>query len=127
MIIAVDFDGTIVEHSYPHIGKPLPYVYDTLRWLRDVCNDRLILWTCREGKELEDAIDVCRFHGVEFDAINSNIPALGIECRKVFAHWYIDDKANTQSRIDWLQVRENRQEIVNNASPLIINNKTIDL
>ena len=55
MIIAVDFDGTIVEHSYPSIGKEMPFATETLKML---ANDghRLILWTVRKGELLEEAI-----------------------------------------------------------------------
>ena len=68
-IIAVDFDGTIVTHEYPNIGEELPFATETLRMLiRD--HHRVILWSVREGKLLQDAIDWCRERGVEFYAVN---------------------------------------------------------
>ena len=55
MIIAVDFDGTIVEHKYPEIGKEIPFAITTLKRLQAE-HHILILWTVREGKLLEDAV-----------------------------------------------------------------------
>ena len=31
MTIAVDFDGTIVEHRYPEIGPEIPFATETLK------------------------------------------------------------------------------------------------
>mgnify|MGYP006337279955 FL=1 len=73
MIIAVDFDGTIVEHEYPKIGKEKIFATETLRQL---INDghRLILWTVREGELLDEAVEWCRQRGVEFYAVNKDFP-----------------------------------------------------
>ncbi len=73
MTIAVDFDGTIVEHKYPEIGEELPFATDTLKML---INDRhrLILWTVREGRLLDEAVNWCRERGVEFYAVNREYP-----------------------------------------------------
>ena len=73
MTIAVDFDGTIVEHRYPEIGEERPFATDTLKML---IQDRhkLILWTVREGKLLDEAVEWCRQRGVEFYAINREYP-----------------------------------------------------
>ena len=73
MTIAVDFDGTIVEHKYPEIGEERPFATDTLKML---INDRhrLILWTVREGRLLDEAINWCRERGVEFYAVNREYP-----------------------------------------------------
>ena len=59
MIIAVDFDGTIVEHRYPDIGPELPFAIETLKRLRDE-HHKLILWTVREGRLLDEAVRFCR-------------------------------------------------------------------
>lgn len=53
MIIAVDFDGTIVEHKYPAIGKEIPFAFETLRKLQTE-HHKLILWSVREGKLLDE-------------------------------------------------------------------------
>jgi hypothetical protein len=73
MIIAVDFDGTIVEHKYPGIGEELPFAVSTLRMLADR-QHRLILWTVRRGRLLEEAVEWCRKRGLEFYAVNKNFP-----------------------------------------------------
>lgn len=97
MTIAVDFDGTIVEHKYPAIGKEKAFAIDTLRSLASK-GHRIILWTARDGKLLEDAVEFCRSRGLEFYAINSNYPpgALFGDSRdnpsKVIADVYIDDR-----------------------------------
>ncbi len=96
MIIAVDFDGTIVEDKYPEIGTELPFATETLRMLiRD--HHRLILWTVREGKCLEDAVEWCRKRGVEFYAVNKDYPEEDIMknnhfSRKIKADYFIDDR-----------------------------------
>jgi hypothetical protein len=92
--IAVDFDGTIVEHEYPEIGKEKLFAFLTLKELARK-GARLILWTFRTGKELEDAVEFCRKNGVEFYAVNKNYPeeimneSVG---RKIDADIFIDDK-----------------------------------
>ena len=71
MIIAVDFDGTIVEHKYPAIGKEIPFAIETLKKLQQE-RHFLILWSVREGRLLEEAVEFCRQRGLEFYAVNSN-------------------------------------------------------
>ena len=73
MVIAVDFDGTIVEHRYPAIGKEKEGAIDTLKRLAKEGN-KLILWTVREGELLDEAVAFCRSRGLEFYAVNSNLP-----------------------------------------------------
>jgi hypothetical protein len=92
--IAVDFDGTIVEHEYPEIGKEKLFAFLTLKELNKR-GARLILWTFRTGKELDEAVEFCRKNGVEFYAVNKNYPeeimneTVG---RKIDADIFIDDK-----------------------------------
>ena len=95
MKIAVDFDGTIVEHRYPEIGRELPFATQTLRQL---IKDRhqLILWTVREGHLLDEAVEWCRERGVEFWAINKDFPEEDttknqVFSRKIKADVFIDD------------------------------------
>ena len=97
MIIAVDFDGTIVEHRYPHIGKEIPFAIPALKQLQ-MEGHALILWTAREGRLLQEAIDFCEKRGLEFFAINSNYPGEevdkdGIRARKLHADLFIDDRS----------------------------------
>jgi len=92
--IAVDFDGTIVEHEYPKIGKEKLFAFRTLKELEKQ-GARLILWTFRTGKELDEAVEYCRQNGVEFYAVNKNYPeeVLGDSVsRKIDADIYLDDK-----------------------------------
>jgi hypothetical protein len=92
--IAVDFDGTIVEHEYPEIGKEKLFAFQTLKEL-DKMGARLILWTFRTGKELDNAVEYCRKNGIEFYAVNKNYPEEIFDetvSRKIDADIYIDDK-----------------------------------
>lgn len=93
---AIDFDGTLVEDRWPEIGEPKEDMINHFRRLRKA-GDRVILWTCREGKLLEDAVSFCKEHGLEFDAVNNNLPdeirRFGNDCRKVGADYYVDDKS----------------------------------
>ena len=95
-IIAVDFDGTIVEDAYPKIGELKDFVLQEIKDLQKV-GVKIILWTSRDGKELNDAVEFCADNGMIFDAVNENLK----ECqemfhndtRKVYANEYWDDKA----------------------------------
>ena len=92
--IAVDFDGTVVEHDYPAIGKEKLFAFQTLKEL-EKRGARLILWTFRTGKELDEAVEYCRKNGIEFYAVNKNYPEEIIDetvSRKIDADIYIDDK-----------------------------------
>lgn len=95
MVIAVDFDGTIVEHKYPEIGKELPFAIETLKKLQHE-RHRIILWSVREGKLLQEAVDFCRERGLEFYAVNSDYPEETTEdsrySRKLKADIFIDDR-----------------------------------
>jgi hydroxymethylpyrimidine pyrophosphatase-like HAD family hydrolase len=94
MIIAVDFDGTIVEHRYPKIGKEKLFAFETLKALQKQ-GHLLILWTIRSGKELDEAVEFCTKHGVEFYAVNKNFPEEEFDetiSRKIKADLYIDDR-----------------------------------
>ena len=73
MVIAVDFDGTIVEHRYPRIGEEIPFAIDTLKLLQQE-KHRLILWSVREGALLDEAVEWCKTRGLEFYAINKEYP-----------------------------------------------------
>ena len=114
-IIAVDFDVTLVENKYPEIGKPLSgFTDDTLFNELIALRERgvkVILWTSRLGKELENAVNFCKSMGLEFDAVNDDLKEIKDEfdsykewqktkypeCRKVHADIYIDDKALTNN------------------------------
>lgn len=103
MTIAVDFDGTIVEHRYPEIGREIPFAVDTLKMLaRD--GHRLILWSVREGRLLDEAVAWCRERGLEFYAVNKDYPEeeRGHDhySRKLKVELFIDDR-NIGGLPDW--------------------------
>ncbi len=103
MIIATDFDGTLVTHEYPAIGKPIPFAIETLIKLQQEDHHQLILWTSREGELLDEAVEYCKSKGLEFYAVNSNYPEEKPEertNRKVVADVYIDDR-NLGGLPDW--------------------------
>ena len=97
MIIAVDFDGTIVEHEYPAIGREIPFATETLKMLMKQ-KHKLIMWSVREGKLLDDAVKWCKDRGVEFYAVNKDYPEETLDnnnhfSRKLKADLFIDDRS----------------------------------
>ncbi len=103
MVIAVDFDGTIVEHKYPEIGKEIPFAVVTLKTLAKE-GHTLILWSCREGRLLDDAVQWCKSRGLEFYACNRDTPESSFPPtdggRKLTADLFIDDR-NVGGLPDW--------------------------
>ena len=109
MIIAIDFDDTLFQYVPPADGSPdysgrpgsigAPNHAILFRAKQRRANgDQLILWTCREGKALDEAVEICRLHGLEFDAVNQNLPNMCPEgqwpdSRKIKADEYWDDRA----------------------------------
>ena len=105
MIIAVDFDGTIVKHKYPSIGKEIPYAIDTLKLFQEK-GHKIILWTFRSGKELDKAIDFCHKRGLIFHAVNNNFEGEEFDnsySRKIYADIFIDDR-NILGIPDWKKI-----------------------
>lgn len=94
--IAVDFDGTLCEHMYPLIGEPIQEHIDFIIAVQKKWRYKIILWTCREGKLLDDAVQWCKERGLTFDAVNDNLDYVKRNFgnpRKVLADIYFDDKA----------------------------------
>jgi hydroxymethylpyrimidine pyrophosphatase-like HAD family hydrolase len=94
LTIAVDFDGTIVEHRYPEIGPEMLFAFDTLKALQGK-GHRLILWTFRAGRYLDEAVSYCESNGIKFYAVNKSYPEETIEpgvSRKINADIFIDDR-----------------------------------
>ena len=101
MTIAVDFDGTIVEHDYPKMGKPIPMALEVLRKLYEEEHHKLILWTMREGSLLQEAVDYCEKSGVYFYACNKNYPEEDTGSpRKIAVDLFIDDR-NIGGLLNW--------------------------
>lgn len=96
MVFAVDFDGTLSFAEWPGAGNPNDRLIDFLK-KRQNKGDRIILWTCREGRDLETAVTWCGNLGLYFDAVNDNLPErvekYGCNSRKVSCDFYIDDRA----------------------------------
>jgi hypothetical protein len=122
MHIAIDFDGTIVTHEFPAIGKLLPGAVKTIQTLQDN-GHKIFLWTMRSSKPvkghntLEEAVDFCERVGIEFDAVNRSSTGWGSGSPKQHANLYIDDAAlgcpltletdthgNVVSAVDWVGV-----------------------
>jgi len=104
--IAIDFDGTIVEHKYPEIGKEILFAFETIKALQKQ-KHQLILWTYRSGKELDEAVEYCRQNGVEFYAVNASYPEEEFDedfsSRKIDADIFIDDR-NIGGLIPWGEI-----------------------
>lgn len=108
MVIAVDFDGTIVEHKYPKIGKEKPFAIATLKRLQNE-GHRIALWTVREGELLQDAVNFCHERGLEFYTVNANYSDEQQDepgySRKIKADIFIDDR-NLGGLPDWETIYE---------------------
>ena len=105
MVIAVDFDGTIVEHRYPAIGQEKLFAFETPKALQKT-RHLLIMWTFRSGKELDEAVEYCRKNELEFYAINKSFPEEVFDdsiSRKVNADLFIDDR-NVGGFIGWGEI-----------------------
>ena len=115
LIIAIDFDGTVVEDEYPKIGKPMVFAFETLKKLEED-GHRLILWTYRNGKKLKEAVEFCKENGIEFYAVNQSYDAEVMDSsisRKINADIFVDDR-NIGGFIGWGEVYH---KISNNPLP----------
>jgi hypothetical protein len=102
LTIAVDFDGTLCKYAFPGIGEQddnHKQLMETIIKLQSQ-GHKLILWTNRgdneQYKSLTEAVEWCKSKGLEFDAINENLPTqkkLSGYSPKIMADYYIDDKA----------------------------------
>ncbi|WP_296313505.1 BT0820 family HAD-type phosphatase [Winogradskyella sp. UBA3174] len=120
LIIAVDFDGTIVDDAYPKIGKTRIFAFETLKRLRQD-GHRLILWTYRSGGKLEEAVGFCKENGIEFYAVNASFPQERFDysrSRKIHADLFIDDR-NIGGILGWGEV----YQLITNETPDIKNQK----
>ena len=111
-VIALDFDGTLCENKYPEIGAPK---WDVIRQAKQEkeAGAKLILWTCREGALLQEALDACRRWGLEMDAVNDSLESwkqrFGNDPRKIGATEYWDDKAINVRNIEMRQNGERKR------------------
>lgn len=115
-IIAVDFDGTIVEDDYPKIGKPMLFAFETLKKLQEE-GHRLILWTYRHGSKLDEAVSFCKKNGIKFYAINNSFDGEEYNndsSRKINADIFIDDR-NIGGFIGWGKI----YQTLTNETPVL--------
>ncbi|MEN3322990.1 hydrolase [Mariniflexile soesokkakense] len=120
LIIAVDFDGTIVEDAYPQIGKPMIFAIETLKKLQEK-GHRLILWTYRSGSRLDEAVAFCEENGVHFYAVNKSFPEETFSndmSRKIHADLFIDDR-NIGGFLGWGEI----YQMLTNTNPAEIEKK----
>lgn len=102
-IIACDFDGVLCENQYPEIG---PAKDDVIRYIKQEQEkgSKIILWTCRAGRQLGRAISWAKKNGIVFDAVNENIPditdRLHYDPRKVYADEYLEGKSISLSKLN---------------------------
>ncbi|TVZ48619.1 BT0820 family HAD-type phosphatase [Olleya sp. Hel_I_94] len=116
LIIAVDFDGTIVEDAYPGIGQERLFAFETLKRLQ-ADGHRLILWTYRHGKKLDEAVAYCEENGITFYAVNQSFPEETFNnevSRKIHADLFIDDR-NIGGILGWGEI----YQMLTNDTPQI--------
>lgn len=104
-VLAIDFDGTIVDNKYPAIGKPKLFAFETLKKLQKK-GFVLILWTYRSGRSLQESVEFCRQEGIEFYAVNKSYPEEDYSediSRKINADVFIDDR-NVGGFIGWVSI-----------------------
>lgn len=120
LIIAVDFDGTIVEDAYPKIGKPQIFAFETLKKLQEE-GHRLILWTYRCGDKLDEAVNFCEENGIHLYAVNKSFPEEEYNesiSRKIHADLFIDDR-NVGGFIGWGEI----YQMLTNKTPQLPKSK----
>jgi histidinol phosphatase-like enzyme len=107
MIIAIDFDGTIVADQYPEIGQLKPNAKEVIQQLKED-GHYIIIWTCRTGTRMYQVRDFLNEQEIPFDQINKsnpdNVEKYGIDTRKVYADVYIDDKGLHELPEDWIDI-----------------------
>lgn len=96
LIAAVDFDGLLVKNEFPEIGEIRQPMFNAVKLLQKN-GWKIILWSCRTGDMLKDAVEFCVQHGLVPDAVNENLKEVqeyfGGDTRKVFANMYLDDRS----------------------------------
>ena len=119
LIIAVDFDGTIVEDKYPGVGKPKPFALETLKMLQKD-GHRLILWTYRHGSKLQDAVKFMEDNDIPPYAVNRSYPEEASHpsdvSRKIHADLFIDDR-NFNGFPGWGEIYQNLNQQPNSPFP----------
>lgn len=92
-IVAVDFDGTLTSNEFPDIGE---INNNVVNWVRERKDNgaTIILWTTRQNKKLQEALDFCDKEDIPIDYVNQNVPWLPFNTsQKIFADIYLDDRS----------------------------------
>lgn len=112
-IIAIDFDNTLFQTSWPEIISANKEIIQIAKE-EQAKGAKLILWTCREGQKLEEAVEACKKQGLIFDAINDNLPEVkkvfGNNSRKIVASEYWDDKGINAKELECLKTQREELE-----------------
>jgi hypothetical protein len=119
LVILIDFDNTIVVERYPNVGEPVSGAKDTINWLYDL-GHTIIIWSCREGKYQDDAIDYLVEEGIHFHYFNQNCPErikeYGWDSRKIGCDLMIDDRSIFSKAmgdvVDWEFVRDTLETLL---------------
>ena len=114
MIIAVDFDSTIVKHEFPFIGAEVPGAIEAIKVLQQT--NKIILYTMRSGLYLKEAVKFCKDKGIKLWGVNNNPDQHDwTSSKKIYAHYYIDDscigvpliyKEGKRPYVNWKAVKE---------------------
>lgn len=118
MVISIDFDGTITEKNiFPEIGKAREHAFEAIRHFQEL-GHKCILWTCRYGQSLIEAINWLALNNVKMDAYNENLYPL--QSRKIVADVYIDDKnVFMVDNVDWYKIEEYILSLGNKETKII--------
>jgi len=104
--IAIDLDGTILEYNgwkgHSWFGRPIRGVREALKKLKEA-GFVIIIWTTRPNRS--DVARTLKIHGIPFDYINENPYQPPDTSNKIYADYYIDDRA-IEFDGDWKKVLE---------------------
>lgn len=118
MVIAVDFDGTITEkNSFPEIGKIREHAIEAIQNFQKH-GHLVVLWTCREGRELDLARTAIELCGLKLNGYNYS--PYQLQSRKIVADVYIDDKnVFMVDDVDWYKIEEYILNLGNKETKII--------
>jgi hypothetical protein len=103
LVLGIDFDGTIVEEGFPKIGKIKPNTVELMKKAYEL-GHLVIVWTARSGEYEQDAVNFLNENNIPYHYINCNpedpFAIKGEQGRKIFCHYYLDDRAVHVDDID---------------------------
>jgi hypothetical protein len=104
MVIAIDFDGTIVEHEFPNIGPLKEGSKEALKAFKKA-GHKIAIWTCRQGDDERQVRQFLRDNNIPYDSVNTPVAGYDLGTRKIFADLYIDDKG-LRYEDNWAELRK---------------------